>query len=118
MPRALIDGTPLGHGGLPEEAVTHLRSLGYDPQDYRTAMGPRQLELWLQGVTLGTLEPDAVKFKVLDAARKHFSKSSKEETEAGLKAKGEKVDIITILTAGVEPRTETTKRRGRPPGKK
>lgn len=121
MPPALVEGTPLGFDGsfvaLDEAALTHLRSLGYDPQDFRTAIAARQVELFLQGCLLGTIKFDPIKFKAAESARKHFSKQTKEETEAGLKEKGNRVDIISLLTGGVEPR-ESGPRRGRPPGKK
>ena len=117
MPPALVPGSPLGHEGLPSEAVEHLRGLGYEPQDVRTAIGPRQLELWLQGMVLGTVEADPAKFKVLEAARKHYSKTSKEATEAGLRDLGGKVDVVSLLlNKGPQGNEAPRARRGRPPG--
>lgn len=120
FPRALVAGSPLGHVGLDETTQAQLRALGYEPQDFRQATGPRQVELYLSGCLLGTIEYEEKKFKALEAARKHYSKQTKESAEAGLKDKGDKPDALKLL-AGLGTEQEvgvTPTRRGRPPGSK
>lgn len=122
MPKAHVPGSPLGYDGsyvaLDEASINHLKSLGYDPQDYRTAIAVRQVELYLQGCLLGTIEYDRVRFQAAESARKHFSKSTKTQVEDEL-VHEEGVDAISALAhLGTQPTAALPKRRGRPPGKK
>ncbi len=119
FPPAIKSGTPIGHAGdLTEEELAHLRSLGYDPQHYLSATGPRVVELYLEGSLKGLIPYDEKKFKALESARKHYSKMSKTQVEDELTHEDD-VDAISALAhLGKQPLDVEPKRRGRPPGKK
>lgn len=118
MPKAHVAGSPLGFDGsyvaLDDDAINHLRSLGYDPQDYRTAIAVRQVELYLQGCLLGTIEYDKVRFQAADSARKHFSKSTKSQVEDELTHEDD-VDAVSALAHLGKTVVEAPRGRGRPP---
>lgn len=119
FPPALRPGTPLGHdGGLTDAEIEHLRSLGYDPQHYLSATGPRVVELYLEGSIKGLIPFDERKFKALESARKHYSKVSKTQVEDELVNEGEVDAVAALAHLGTQPTAALPKRRGRPPGKK
>lgn len=119
FPKANPEGTPLGYEDLTEEEVTHLKGLGYDVQHYRSATGPRLIELYMEGCIKGLIKFDKHLYGLLESSRKQFSKVTKEQAEAGLVDKGEKVDAIKLLEGLGSQSTiteEAPKRgRGRPP---
>lgn len=118
FPPALRSGTPLGHAGdLSEVEVEHLRKLGYDPQHYLSATGPRVVELYLEGCLKGLIPYEEKKFKALESARKHYSKVSKTQVEDELVNEGEVDAVAALAHLGSLPVTPP-KKRGRPPGKK
>ncbi len=118
FPPALRPGTPLGHAGdLTNEEQEHLRSLGYEPQHYLSATGPRVVELYLEGSLKGLIPFDASKFKALEAARKHYAKVTKTQVEGDL-VNEDAVDALSALAhLGTSPSTLDAPRRGRPPKK-
>lgn len=119
FPPALQPGTPLGHAGdLSEAEIEHLRSLGYAPQHYLSATGPRVVELYLEGCLKGLIPFEEKKFKALEAARKHYAKVSKADVEDNLVDEGEVDAVAALAHLGKNPVAVTTRRLGRPPGKK
>jgi hypothetical protein len=73
FPPAHKPGTPLGHdGNLSEEEVTHLKTLGYEPQHYLSATGPRVVERYLEGSIQGLIRFDETEFKGRVAAGKRL----------------------------------------------
>ncbi len=115
FPPAHKPGTPLGHDGtLSEEEVAHLKTLGYEPQHYLSATGPRVVELYLEGSIKGLIPFDEKKFKALEAARKHYSKVSKTQVEDELIHEDDADAISALAHLGRNP-TVVPARRGRPP---
>lgn len=119
FPPALKTGTPLGHDGdLSDGEIEHLRRLGYDPQHYLCATGPRVVELYLEGCLKGLIPYEEKKFKALESARKHYSKVSKTQVEDELVNEGEVDAVAALAHIGTLPQSSLPKKRGRPPGKK
>lgn len=97
FPPAYKKGSPLGHDGrLSALEVAHLKELGYDVQHYKQAIGPRQVELYLQGCILGTIEYDEMKFKAVESMRKHYMRMTKQEAEEELKQR-KVANPVTLL---------------------
>lgn len=98
FPPALKKNTPLGHDGrLNEDQIQRLTALGYEVQHYQQVFGPRQVEIYLQGCILGTIEYDDKKFKSIESMRKHYMRISKESAEGELQKRLKK-DPIKMLT--------------------
>jgi hypothetical protein len=115
FPPALKPGTPLGHdGNLSEEEVAYLKTLGYEPQHYLSATGPRVVELYLEGSIKGLIPFDEKKFKALESARKHFAKVTKTQVEDELIHEDDADAVSALAHLGKNPTVEV-KRRGRPP---
>lgn len=98
FPPALKKGSPLGHDGrLSKNEIAHLKALGYDVQHYKQAIGPRQVELYLQGCILGTIDYTDDKYKAVESMRKHYMRVSKDEAEAQIK-KSKTADPVKLLS--------------------